>query len=107
MIYSADLGVGKVAGIKLDPATGEMKTMFVVDDWTFTFQPLIGPKDKRVLLLTNMRFDRIDTQKPVTKGDLEKAMFLGEYKEQLAWRDAATGRILAESDFFERLSPGL
>jgi outer membrane protein assembly factor BamB len=106
MIYSADLGVGKVAGIKLDPATGEMKTMFVVDDWTFTFQPLIGPQDKRVLLLTNMRFDRIDTQKPVAKEDLMKALFLGEYKEQLTWRDAATGRILAESDFFERLSPG-
>ena len=29
-----------------------MKTMFVVDDVTTTFQPLIGPKDKRVLLLT-------------------------------------------------------
>ena len=53
-----------------------------------------------------MRFDRIDTQKPVVKEDLMKALFLGEYKEQLTWRDAATGRILAESDFFERLSPG-
>ena len=26
MIYSADMGVGKVAGITLDQATGEMKT---------------------------------------------------------------------------------
>jgi len=26
------------------------------------------------------------------------------YKEQLTWRDAATGRILAESDFFEPLT---
>jgi hypothetical protein len=45
----------KVAGIKIDQATGEMKVAFVVDDATTTFQPLIGPKDKRVLLLTNMK----------------------------------------------------
>jgi hypothetical protein len=31
---------------------------------------------------------------------------LGKYREQVTWRDAATGRILAESDFFEPLSPG-
>ena len=30
----------------------------------------------------------------------------GKYTEQVTWRDAATGRILAESDFFEPLSPG-
>ena len=28
----------------------------------------------------------------------------GDYQEQVVWRDAATGRILAESDYFE---PGL
>src|SRR5262249_51871578 len=42
MIYSADMGMGKVAGIKLDQATGEMKVAFVVDDVTTTFQPMIG-----------------------------------------------------------------
>jgi hypothetical protein len=106
MVYSADLGVGKVAGIRIDPHTGDMKTVFVVDDWTFTFQPLIGPKDQRVLLLTNMRFGHVDTQKPVSKEDLQKALLLGDYEEQLTWRDTVTGRILAQSDFFERLSPG-
>jgi hypothetical protein len=70
LTYSADMGVGKVAGIKLDQTIGEMKTVFVVDDTTNAFQPLIGPKDRRVLLLSNAR------------------------------RDAATGRIIAESDFF-------
>ena len=31
-----------------------------------------------------------------------KAMLATQnYKEQVTWRDAATGRILAESDFFE------
>ncbi len=97
MIYSADMGVGKVAGMKLDPATGDMKVVFVLDDMTTTFQPLIGPKDRRVLLLTNMRLN-------MAKEPIKAALFTGNYKEQLTWRDAATGRIIAESDFFEPLT---
>lgn len=97
MIYSADMGVGKVAGIKLDQATGKLKTVFVLNNMTTTFQPLIGPKNKRVLLLTNMRFNA--STEPV-----KAAFFTENYKEQLTWRDAATGRLLAESDFFEPLS---
>jgi hypothetical protein len=97
MIYSADMGVGKVAGIKLDPDSGELKTMFVVDDTTTTFQPVIGPKDKRVLLLTNMKQN-------VAKEPIKLALFTANYKEQLTWRDAATGKIIAESDFFEPLT---
>jgi len=97
MIYSADMGVRKVAGIKIDPATGELKTAFVVDDTTTTFQPLIGPKDRRVLLLTNMKLN-------AEKEPIKVALFTENYTEQLTWRDAATGEILAESDFFEPLS---
>ncbi len=99
MIYSADMGTGKVAGIKLDQATGDMKTVFVVEDTTNAFQPLIGPKDKRVLLLSNAR-------KNVEKEPIKLALFTANYKEQVTWRDAATGRIIAQSDFFEPLSPG-
>ena len=99
MIYSADMGVGKVAGIKIDQATGEMKTVWVVDDTTNAFQPLIGPKDKRVMLLSNAR-------KNVEHEPIKLALFTGNYKEQVTWRDAATGRIIAESDFFEPLSIG-
>ena len=69
---------------------GEMKTAFVVDDVTSTFQPVIGPKDKRVLLLTNVKQN-------VEKEPLMAAIFTNNYKEQLTWRDAATGKILAES----------
>ncbi|MBN8507235.1 MAG: hypothetical protein J0L57_01340 [Burkholderiales bacterium] len=97
MVYSADMGLGKVAGIKLDQATGEMKTAFVVDNITSTFQPVIGPKDQRVLLLTNAKLN-------VEKEPLMAAIFTDNYKEQLTWRDAATGKILAESDFFEPLT---
>ncbi|MEO8303192.1 MAG: hypothetical protein ABI724_03645 [Betaproteobacteria bacterium] len=97
MIYSADMGMRKVAGIKLDPASGELKTMFVLDNTTTTFQPLIGPKDKRVLMLTNMKQN-------VDKEPIKLALFTENYKEQLTWRDAATGKIIAETDFFEPLT---
>ncbi len=99
MIYSADMGVGKVAGIKIDQATGEMKTVWVVDDITSAFQPLIGPKDRRVMLLSNAKLN-------VAKEPIKLALFTGNYKEQVTWRDAATGRIIAASDFFEPLTPG-
>ena len=97
MIYSADMGLGKVAGIALDQKTGTMKVAFVLDDMTTTFQPLFGPPDRRVLLLTNMKLN-------VSKEPIKLALFTENYKEQLTWRDAATGRLIAESDWFEPLT---
>jgi len=97
MIYSADMGMKKVAGIKIDPKTGKLETAFVVDDVTNTFQPMIGPKDKRVLLLTNIRL-------PLEIEPIPLAIEMSNYAEQLTWRDAATGKILAASDYFEPLS---
>jgi hypothetical protein len=99
MVYSADAGVGKVAGIKLDQKTGELEVVFVVDNTTLAFQPLIGPKDNRVLILSNMK-------PAIPRMPVLLALMTGKYKEQVTWREAATGRILAESDFFEPLSPG-
>jgi hypothetical protein len=99
MIYSADFGVGKTTGIKFDPETGDMKTVFVIDNATTAFQPLIGPKDKRVLLLSNMKLN-------VAAEPMFDALFTGNYKEQVTWRDAATGRVIAESDFFEPMTFG-
>jgi hypothetical protein len=97
MIYSADMGVGKVAGIKLDPASGELKPVFVLDNMTNTFQPLYGPKDRRVLVLTNIR-------KNVAHEPTLLMLMTANYKEQVTWHDALTGRKLAESDFFEPLT---
>ncbi|MHC4180392.1 MAG: YncE family protein, partial [Planctomycetota bacterium] len=94
MLYSADGGVGKVAGIRLDQETGEMTTEFIVENMTLTFQPTIGPKDERVLVLTNMKGD-------IPKMNVLLDMVTSHYKEQVTWHDAATGRLLAESDFFE------
>ncbi|MBN8507237.1 MAG: hypothetical protein J0L57_01350 [Burkholderiales bacterium] len=98
MLYVADMGLGKVAGVKFDAASGESKVAFVIDDVTTGFQPLYGPKEQRVLVLTHM--------KPNVAAEPAKAMFFTQnYKEQVTWRDAATGRLLAESDFFEPM-PG-
>jgi hypothetical protein len=99
LVYSADMGIGKVAGIKIDPQTGEMKTAWAIDDITSGFQPLIGPKDKRVLLVSRMK-------KNVEKEPLLPALITGNYKEQVTWREAATGRLIAQSDFFEGLTIG-
>jgi hypothetical protein len=38
-------------GITIDQARGELKTKFVLDNATSGFQPLYGPKDKRVLVI--------------------------------------------------------
>ncbi len=97
MIYSADMGMKKVAGIRLDQETGKLETAFVVDDISNTFQPVIGPADKRVLLLTNIKL-------PVEIEPIPLAVEKSSYTEQLTWRDAATGKLLAESDFFEPLT---
>jgi hypothetical protein len=97
MLYSADAGVGKVAGMRLNQATGEMTAEFVVENTTLTFQPLIGPKDERVLILSNMK-----GKLPGMNAIMEVAT--GKYTEQVTWRNAATGEILAESDFLEPLT---
>ena len=65
----------------------------------YAFQPLLGPKDKRVLLLSNAKLN-------VEREPFKLALFTGNYKEQVTWCDAATGRIIAASDFFEPLTAG-
>ena len=99
MIYSADMGMGKVAGIRIDQATGDLKVEWVIDNTTSAFQPLIGPKDERVMLLSNVK--RNVEREPITL-----ALFTANYQEQVTWRDAATGRLIAESDFFEPMTIG-
>jgi hypothetical protein len=99
MIYSADMGVEKVAGIKIDQQTGELKVVWVIDDTTNAFQPLIGPKDQRVILLSNMK-------RNVEGQPIQQTIFTANYTEQVTWRDAATGRLIAGSDFFEPLTLG-
>jgi hypothetical protein len=97
MVYAQDLGVGKVAGMKLDQASGELKTQFVVDDRTTCLVALVGPKDKRVMLTSNQRHD-------FPFEPMMLALGTGLYREQVRWRDAATGRLIAESDLMDPMS---
>lgn len=88
MVYSADGGLAKIAGIHLDQKTGKMNTKWTVDDRSFEFQPLFGPPGKRVLVTTKWNPDA-----PIGE------VATGSYTQQVVWRDAATGKPLAESDF--------
>ncbi len=97
MIYSADMGVGKIAGIRIDQATGNLKLTFVLDNMSTTFQPMYGPKDKRVLVLTNMK-------KNLPHEPTMLMLGTANYTEQVTWHEAGTGRKLAESSFFEPLT---
>ncbi|NRG16094.1 hypothetical protein HPQ64_00145 [Rhizobiales bacterium] len=98
MIYSADMGMKKVAGIKIHQVTGKLETAFIINDITNTFQPVLGPASKRVLVLTNIKL-------PIEAEPIPVVVQKSDYTEQLTWRDAATGKILAASDFFEPLTP--
>ena len=93
MVYSADGGIGKIAGIHLDQQTGKMTTKFVVTDRSFEFQPLFGPADNRILV----------TDKWNPDAGLG-ALATGSYTVQVVWRDAATGKVLASSDFLPPIS---
>jgi hypothetical protein len=99
MVYSSDMGIGKFAGIRLDPNTGDMKAVWTIDATSSSFMTLIGAPDKRVLLFSVMT-------PGATEAPIMQTVLSGRYKEQVTWRDAATGRVLAESDFFEPLTQG-
>jgi hypothetical protein len=71
--------------------------VFVVDDRTTCLVALIGPKDKRVMMTSNQHYD-------VPFEPMMLALGTGFYKEQVRWRDAATGRLIAESDLMEPMS---
>lgn len=88
MIYSADGGIGKIAGIHLDQSTGKMTTEWTVDDKSFEFQPLYGSAENRIIVTTQWNPDA-----PV--GELAT----GSYTQRVVWRDAATGKPIAQSDY--------
>lgn len=93
MVYSADGGVGKIAGVHLDQATGKMTNKFVVDDRSFEFQPLVGSADDRIMVTSKWNPDA-----------KVGALATGSYTVQAVWRDAATGKPIAESDFLPPIS---
>ena len=94
-IYVWDFGAGKVAAVDFTQ-DGNMSVAWLQDQRTLGFMPLIGPADKRVLVGTNINpTSTLAELKDVT------------YTEQVLWRDAATGNILAQSDYFPAASQGV
>jgi hypothetical protein len=63
---------------------------------------LIGPTDQRVLVSTNINPNA--TQQQLEQGAQGTDY---TYTEQIIWRDAANGNVLAASDFFPAMSPGI
>jgi hypothetical protein len=96
MVFSADQGMGKIAGIKLDQATGEMTTVWTLDATTTALQALYGPPDQRVLGTAR-------AEPGTTLAQLNQTS-RPNYKQQALWLDAKSGRILAESSFFEPMN---
>jgi len=95
LIYTVDFGPGTLAAVKLDPKTGELtKVWGPVDQRTFSFTTLIGPKDERVVVGTNIKVTNPDELKDIT------------YTEQMVWRDAATGDVLARSNYVDAMTQG-
>jgi hypothetical protein len=92
-VTSADVGVSGLAGIRVDPNTGNLTVEWTVDDATTGFQTMIGPKDQRVLVVSKIN--------PNATAEEMKA---GNYTEQVVWRNMMTGDVLAESDFTEPMT---
>lgn len=99
-IYAMDPGPDKAVGINLDQKTGDMTVAWTANEKTLSWPVLIGPSNHRVLIGTNIASN---VTNPV---DLQSGPKGVNYVEQIQWRDAATGKLLAASDYFSPMSPG-
>ena len=94
-----DTGPGQAVGLNFNPTNGNMSIawgpMHMV---TQAWMNLIGPPNHRVLVSTNMNVANTSNIQPGPKNP--------NYTEQVQWLDAATGKILAASDFFSPMSQG-
>jgi hypothetical protein len=98
-IYGMDEGPGKVVGIDFDQETGNMSIAWGPQEMkTFGWINAIGPPDHRVLVGTNMK---VENESNIQPGPINAT-----YTEQIMWRDADTGKLLAASDYFSPMSSG-
>jgi len=98
MFYVPDGGAGKLVGLKYNPETGNMSVVWRANQSTLAFMSLIGPANHRVLVGTNMHPGTTIPQMVYSPPPA--------YTEQVVWRDAATGKLLAASDYFSGMSLG-
>ncbi|MDR4510664.1 MAG: hypothetical protein MRJ93_03050 [Nitrososphaeraceae archaeon] len=94
-IYVWDFPPGKLAAIDFTQ-DGKMSLAWTTDQRTTGFMTLIGPTDKRVIVGSNI--NPRDTPEDIQKNN---------YTEQIVWRDADTGKILALSDYFSPMTQGV
>lgn len=103
-IYALDYFAGKIVAINLNQSTGNMTVAWgPVKETTSSFLTLIGPAGKRVLIGTNMNA----TQQQIMQSLTAPSPQAYSYTEQILWRDAASGKVLAASDYFPAMSPGI
>lgn len=77
-----------------------MTVAWSVDQTTLSWMILIGPANHRVLVGTNI------SSNVTNPADFQFGPKGANYIEQIQWRDAATGRLLAASDFFSPMVLG-
>ncbi|MGA7369263.1 MAG: hypothetical protein WBX01_09045 [Nitrososphaeraceae archaeon] len=94
-IYAMDFGLHKAFAVDIDSSTGNMSVAWVEPQWSRSYITLIGPSYDRVFVNTNI-------SSPVTQNASELIPWAdtANYVEQMQWRDADTGKLLAASDFF-------
>ncbi|MFC3612852.1 hypothetical protein ACFORG_03680 [Lutimaribacter marinistellae] len=104
MVFSADQNMMKIGAVSLNQESGEMTVAWTIDGATTALQALYGPADQRVLGTAR-------AEPGVTQQDLMQTSN-PPYRQQAIWLEAKTGKLLAQSDFFEPmnfntlLSPG-
>jgi hypothetical protein len=101
-IYAMDYLPGKVVAVNFTQDGNMSVAWGPVDQRTISFLTLVGPTDQRVLVSTNINPNA--TQQQLEEGAQGTDY---TYTEQIIWRDAATGNVLAASDFFPAMSPGI
>ncbi len=92
LIFVMDAGAGKIGAVALN--NGQLTTKWTQDQTTLSFTTLIGPEGHRVLIGTNIPIKFFKQLKSYST-------------EQAIWRDAATGKQLASSDQFPKMSAGI
>lgn len=92
-IYVMDAGLGTATAVDL--RGGQLSQAWKVNEFSNSYITLIGPKNQRVFVNTNIK---PNPGVPVT--GIDPGPEGANYTEQIQWRDAATGRLLAASDYY-------
>ncbi|MBV9598125.1 MAG: hypothetical protein JOZ87_14805 [Chloroflexi bacterium] len=91
-VYVMDAGAGKLAGV--DVQNGNLTVAWTQDQITLSFTTLVGPKDQRVLVGTDIPVKTLQGLSSYTT-------------EQVVWRNADTGQEMARSSQLPKMTQGI